>query len=1021
MAHPHCLLWVLLSVGGFAVAADRAVVPLTAGWRFAAGDHPGAEAPGWNDAAWRALDLPHDWAFEAACAPDGAQGEMGGYKPGGIGWYRRSFDAPSAIANRRTRVEFDGVYMNSEVWLNGQRLGQRPYGYLSFAYDLTPHLRDGRNVLAVRVDNSLEPSARWYHGCGIYAPVRLLFTAPIHVAPSGVHIITTSLANFAATVTVHTEVMNATPRAAPIRLRTTVRDPAGAIVARNEGPLAVGAVAKARGSQELTVPHPFRWDIETPRLYTVDTEIIVDGAVIDTTHTRFGLREIRWETGTGFWLNGRQVKLLGVAEHLEGGPVGAAWPDSLIRWKLELLKRMGCNAVRTAHNPQVPRFYEHCDELGILVMDEIFDGWRQKAPHDYGRQAFAEWWRRDLTDWIRRDRNHPSVIIWSVGNETRGEVGAELVGLCHGLDPSRPVTSGHAAPEAMDVLGVNGPSERQRFFNAPLPEKPFVATEAPHTWQVRGFYRTHAWFRDGYPNKSNDAFPLSNLTAEEIFSYDWVAPASRRSPKQIFNSSYDNAMVRITARRNWTLMRDLPWFSGHFRWTGWDYPGEAGYVHGGWPFRAFMGGVIDLAGFPKDHYYFYQSQWTTRPMVHVLPHWTHPRMAPGTEIPVWAYTNAEEVELHLNGRSLGRRRTGREWDQLQCEWRVPWEPGTLEAVAYRGGCEVARTSHRTASAPVALQVTSERLNAAGDANEHAIVSITAVDGEGTPYPYGENRAALYLEGRVRFRSLENGNPVDTEPNFGASSRRLFFGLMRAFVEMPRDGGDVAVVAGAILGEKRQLTSDRVSIDVRRVVLRGSAPSSPLTIHYTLDGSEPMVASTRYRGSFPVQPGTTVRVIVLAEQQVVMRLSERFASDEGLHWGTSVEAHAPSVFGEQAEAARYDGAVIANGQLGFNGTGYIEFGGQAGWVEWYRENDGAAAPYRLVVRYAQKAPGELRMSVNGGEPVALLTGGRAETALGWKTASAVCELQNGGNRIRLIVPAGASAKIDELLILPPSLP
>ena len=1016
----RCIIWFgALVVATGPARAERTIQSLNDGWRFALGEHVGAEAIAWDDSQWRKIYLPHDWAMEGPYSPDAAQGEKGGYRPGGIGWYRRAFDVSAESSGRRLRIEFDGAYMNSEVWVNGQHLGQRPYGYISFGYDLTPYLRPGRNVLAVRLDNSREPSARWYHGCGLYAPVRLVSTGDVHVMPSGVQVVASSLAADSATVEITTEVANAGGADAAVKLRTTVLDPSGKEVASSERTFALAAASETKETGVFRVPAPQRWDIDTPVLYTAVTEIRVGGEVTDTARTSFGLREIKWDTATGFWLNGRNVKLLGVAEHLEGGPVGAAWPDALILWKLKLLKDMGCNAVRTAHNPQVPRFYELCDELGLLVMDEIFDGWRQKAPQDYGKQAFAEWWQRDLRDWLRRDRNHPSIVIWSMGNETQGPEAAAMVRLCHEMDPTRPVTSGHSGSEHMDVFGVNGHSERQAFFSEARPAKPFVATEAPHTWQVRGYYRTRTWYRDGFPNKNQDPFPLPDLTPTEIFNYDWIAPKDRPNPKQIFNSSYDNAMVRITARQNWTLMRDLPWFSGHFRWTGWDYLGEAGYVHGGWPFRAFMGGAIDLAGFPKDLYYFYQSQWTIAPMVHLLPHWTHPRMAPGTPVPVWAYTNAEEVELLLNGRSQGRRRPGREWDQLQCEWLVPWAPGALEAVAYRGGREVARTVQRTATAPRQLQVTTEHLSAEGRGRDVAIVTVASTDVDGTFDPYGENRVGFHADGSARILSLENGDPVDTEPNLAVDSRRMFFGLTRAFLELPRHPDDESVVVGAICGEKRQLTSDQVCIDVRRVNLRsGVAAAGEFEIHYTLDGSEPTAGSPAYAGPFRVALGTTVRALVLAGGRPLMRLAERFGADEGLHWGSDGEAVSPPVLGDQAETARFEGALIGHDDTGFNGAGYLDFTGRGGWVEWYQENDGAAAPYRLIVRYSSATNrGRVTLSVNGQKPLLLETPATNQNQKSWMTTSSVQTLQSGANHIRLIVAGEGETKIDELTVIP----
>jgi beta-galactosidase len=857
----------------------RETVPLDFDWKFHLGDPAGAQDPGFDDQSWRLLDLPHDWAFEAPFAPDAAQGDRGGYKPGGIGWYRRTLDLPPAGQGRHVRLEFDGVYMNSQVWLNGRAVGGRAYGYLSFTCDLTPHLQPGRNVIAVRVDNSREPSARWYHGCGVYAPVRLVVTDRQHVAPWGIHITTPNITDDAADVRIVTTLAE---RPGPdTTIRTRLLDPSGRQVAIVETPASAAEVP-----QSSSVPRPQRWDTAHPHLYTAVTEVMSGGAVRDTVRTRFGFREIRWEAKTGFHLNGRVVKLLGVSDHLEGGPVGAAVPEKLIRWRLERLRAMGVNAIRTAHNPQVPRFYELCDEMGILVMDELFDGWKRKAPEDYGAQHFAKEWERDLRDWLRRDRNHPSIVIWSVGNETEGEVARDLVRVCHEMDPTRLVTSGHSGSEHMDVLGINGFSEKQGFFRSHVADRPFVATEAPHTWQVRGFYRTKTWFRNGYPNEQQDPFPLEDLTPTEIFHYDWTTDSARTSPKQVFNSSYDNATVRITARKNWELMRDLPWYSGFFRWTGFDYLGEAGYVHGGWPFRAFMGGPLDLAGFEKDLFYFYQSQWTSEPMVHLLPHWTHPTMAIGTKIPVWAYSNAEEIELLLNGRSLGRDRPGTAAEDMQCEWLVPWEPGTIEAVAYRHGVEVARTRQVTAGRPDRLALSSDTSQLASDGHDLAIVTIAQNDAAGVLYPYGENRVFLHLEGPARLISLENGNPIDTEPNWGVTDRRTFFGLVRAFVQGTREDGDVALVAGAIHGERRQLTSNLASIDVHRIALRGTpAGNGTMSIHYTLDGSTPTAASPRYRTPFPIAPRTTVRAVVFEGSRVVLTMEETFSPEAGLHWPT----------------------------------------------------------------------------------------------------------------------------------------
>ena len=762
----------------------REVIDLMTDWRFHLGDPAGAEQPGFDDAAWRTLDLPHDWAFEGGVSKDGAQRGGGGYFSAGVGWYRHTLVSPPLEDDQQLTIDFDGVYMNSEVWINGHRLGRFPYGYLSFSYDLTPHLKPGENVLAVRCDNTKEPSTRWYHPCGIYAPVRLVIKNEQHV--DHVFVTTPRVSGREAVVNIQTAVSGGRG----LKIDHRVLGPDGAEVGRTSG-------------DTLTIKSPRRWGPDTPDLYTLVTTVSRRGEALDRLRTRFGIRSTRWEAKTGFWLNGENVKLRGVCEHWEAGPVGGAWTPELMRWKLEELKAIGVNAIRTAHNPFPPFFYDLCDEMGLMVMDEVFDGWRKKAKHDYGAQAFAERWETDLRAWLIRDRNHPSIVIWSVGNETRGKVAPKLVQICHELDPTRPVTSGHAGAEFMDVYGVNGGAESQGFFrgNRRPKDKPFIATEAPHTWQVRGYYRSLPWFRDGLPDHDRGPFPLPDLTEKEIFTYDWADPATKRNPrKQIFNSSYDNATVRISARQALEQLRDFPFYAGQFRWTGWDYLGEASYVHGGFPFRAFMGGAFDLAGFPKDLAFLYQSQWTDEPMVHLLPHWTHPKMAPDTLVPIWAYSNAEEVELFFDDTSLGIRKPGRAAMEMQCQWLVPWRPGTLTAVARDGGTEVARTSQTTAGPPARLGLDVERR-----ADGLRILTARVTDDAGTLAPYADNRVYVALPEEARLLAHESGSPVDTDNNVTLGSRRAFMGLTRSFVEVKNADATIAAMVGAILGSRNGVT------------------------------------------------------------------------------------------------------------------------------------------------------------------------------------------------------------------------
>ncbi len=992
--------------------AQRIRTNIDFGWKFKAGDFPGAEAPTYNDDDWQLLNVPHDWAFEADYAPDGAQTDKGGYKPGGIGWYRKSFELPEEWKNQNVRIAFDAVFMNSEVWINGTFLGKRPYGYISFEYDLTQHLKSGKNLIAVRVDSHLEPATRWYHGCGIYGHVNLVATAPLRIATDGVFVTTPKVSDAQAQAVVTTEVENNSAKTCTATLTTTLLDPEERTVAEEAKTITLEAGKNGSVEQAFSIANPQRWQVGQPNLYTAVSKVSIGKTKVDEVATHFGIRTVRWEAETGFWLNGENIKLQGVCDHSEAGPVGAAYPDELLRWKIQLLKDMGCNAIRTAHNPQTPIFYDLCDEMGMLVMDEAFDGWTKKAPHDYGQQAFNEWWERDLRAWIKRDRNHPCVIVWSLGNETHGEISKDLVRVCHEMDPTRLVTSGRSGTADMDVAGENGSSENQNFFINHKMDKPVVATEAPHTWQVRGFYRSKTWWRFRLsPPKIREGkgpFPCPDMTDEEIFTYDWTAPENR-SKKQQFNPSYDTGITRITARKHWELVRDLPWHSGHFRWTGFDYLGEAGYVHGGWPFRAFMGGALDLAGFKKDLFYFYQSQWTTQPMVHILPHWTHPKMKAGTRIPVWVYSNCDEVELFLNGKSLGKDTPGKKWDEMQCGWMVPWTPGTLKAIGYKNGEKVVRTSQTTAAVPAQL-----KLSASG--KTCPIVTVVLADEKGIMNPYGENRVHYHIDGPARILSLESGNPVNVENNI-ATSRTTFFGLGRAFLQTTSDEGDLAVVAGAICGEKQLMTSHKISIDVQSLAVRGTLELNAIKVLYSTDGSQP---SKAYDGPFSVEPNTVVKADVFSGKKRLFSMEEKFGPDQGIYWPDSNAAATQTAMGgEQAEDATFEGAKVSSKGEGYHGKGYLDFGNKKGaFVEWYQENDGGPHNATLAIRYSGKKNGtngrSMTLAVNGKSTTLFFPNTQAD-GTDWKTIETKIAIGAGANTLRLTALENGGMCIDEIEI------
>ncbi|CAH8296251.1 beta-galactosidase [Mariniflexile fucanivorans] len=930
--------------------SQREIIDFNSDWKFTLQDNPEFSNPEFDTSTWKSIQIPHDWAFEKGISEDGAQGASGGYFDGGIGWYQKTFEVSKNWENKLVTIEFDGVYMNSEVWINGNYLAKRPYGYISFRYDISKYLTSGKNTISIRVDNSKEPSARWYHPCGIYAPVHLVVTNQQFIDTHGVYVTTPKITDGLAIVHIETSLKNSNISKLKCVLETLIIDANGTIVSKETQKIN-GKNSSLKLNTELNVETPKLWSPDSPYLYKVVSRLKIKNKVIDEVESTLGIRSIAWKTDTGFWLNGKVTKLLGVSEHYEGGPLGGAWTKPLLRWKLGLLKDMGVNAIRTAHNPAPPMFYDLCDELGIMVMDEIFDGWSQKAKEDYGKQAFDAWWKQDMSEWLLRNRNHPSIIIYSVGNETRGEIGEELVALCHELDPTKPVTSGHSSSEFMDVFGVNGGSEKTGFFSEKRPEKPFVSTEAPHTWQTRGYYRTKTWFRDGYPNKGQQPFELPDLTEKEVFNYEWASSDTWKNGKQHFNSSYDNAMVRISARKNWELMRDLPWFSGHFRWTGYDYYGEAGYVHGGWPFRLFMGGALDVAGFKKDLFYFYQSQWTKEPMAHILPHWTHPTLEKGVKIPVWVYSNCDEVELFLNGRSLGKDKPGKQWDEMQCDWMVPWEPGELIVKGLVDGKEVVISKQMSAETPAAIQLELEDKHTHVVNDKVAIVTTNLVDAKGVFYPYGENKIYYHLKGDATLLSLENGDPVDTTKNVGVSEKRAFMGATRAFLILSEHPKKVSITSGSILGEKQLLTSNKVTIDVKTLNLMGTNEQEQFTIYYSIDGTQPTSQSPIYKTPFEVVLGTTVRAIVVKKGEMVLMMEEKFDEGLGLYWGSNENAMSKKADtnGMLAADADFKGAkVISN-----INQRYIDFKGKEGTVSWYQENDGSAGRFKLKFSYASK--------------------------------------------------------------------
>ncbi|HUB34445.1 MAG TPA: beta-galactosidase GalB [Bryobacteraceae bacterium] len=754
------------------------------GWKFFKGEAAGAEAPGFQDASWRSLDLPHDWAIEGPFDPN-LNPHTGALPIFGTGWYRKHFTVADALKGRYLTVEFDGAMANSKVWLNGQELGGRPYGYIGFSVDLTPYLKFGGadNVLAVRLTPE-DHSSRWYPGAGLYRNVWLNITGPVHVARWGTYVTTPQVTDEQATVLVKTEVRNRGNAATRgVALRTTIVDTAGKEVARQEQPVSVGAAATQTVETRLTVARPERWDMDRPYLYTVVSEVIESNRAADRYTTPIGIRTVVFDKQKGFLLNGKYHKLHGVCLHSDLGALGAAVNRRGIERQLEIMKGAGVNAVRTSHNPPAPELLDACDRLGLVVMDESFDMWRiPKVPNGYAKY-FDEWSERDVRDMVHRDRNHPSVIMWSIGNEipeqSKPEGGAmakRLTGFFHQEDPTRPTTSAFNNPEQamknglganVDLFGVNYRPGQYEQFQKAHPDWIFYGSETASCVSSRGVYH----------------LPLVKYEKDpslQISSYDIIAPPWAYCPDPEF-----------------TVQDKLPNVLGEFVWTGFDYIGEptpyfnnAAAKATDWPARSSYFGIVDLAGFPKDRYYLYQSEWTTKPMVHVLPHWNWAGRE-GQNIPVMVYTNADEGELFLNGRSLGRKKRFAEAIEIpvgpntslsrkfstkyRMLWQVPYTPGVLKAVAYKDGRQVAADEVHTAGAPAKIRLAADRTAIAADGEDLSFVTVRVEDKDGNLCPAADNLIQFKVTGAGAIRAVDNGNAATTE-SFQADHRKAFSGM-----------------------------------------------------------------------------------------------------------------------------------------------------------------------------------------------------------------------------------------------------
>lgn len=808
----------MLAVCGLSASADDRRL-FDEGWQFTLNDSVKMSWFGYNDKTWRTLDLPHDWAVEGdfmATAPSGASG---GALPGGIGWYRKHFNVTKADKGKKLFIDFDGVYMNAKVWINGHELGQRPYGYSSFRYDLTPHLNyGGDNVVAVRVDNSDQPNSRWYSGCGIYRHVYLVNTDNIHVSHWGTWINAEVQASGAAVFKFDVELDNETGKSKKVTVVNTLLDASGKAVGSSSSAVKLSAGASRKVvSQSLTLKNPQLWSVERPYIYKVRTQVKVGGKVVDEYYTNTGVRSFRFDAEKGFFLNGKNMKINGVCQHHDMGCLGAAVNEDALYRQLKMLRDMGANAVRCSHNPPAPELLNMCDTMGLIVMDESFDMWhRRKTKNDYAR-FFDKWAERDLTDLVRRDRNHPSILMWSIGNEvleqwssadadnltaeqanlilnaghdasTLAKDGEELSpnsiltrNLCsiiRRLDNTRPITAGCNEPDpgnhlfksgALDIIGFNYHHEWVKDVPKNFPGKPFIFSESVSALQTRDYYMM--------PSDSVRKAPQ-----------EWWMPYTDPSFQC---SAYDNmhASWSSTHEQTWDVVKHNDFVGGQFIWTGWDYIGEP--TPYGFPARSSYFGIIDLAGMPKDVYYMYQGEWTDRQVCHLFPHWN---WLDGQQIDLWCYyNNADEVELFINGKSQGVRTKGAH--DYHVMWRVTYEKGEAKVVARKNGKVVATDVRRTAGAPHHIRLTADKTSLAANGKSLSFVNVDIVDADGNVCPWAENQVFFELSGAARLDGVDNGNPASME-RFKDNRRKAFFGRCLAVVRSAKQAGKAVLKARA---------------------------------------------------------------------------------------------------------------------------------------------------------------------------------------------------------------------------------
>lgn len=752
---------------GFSQSRVREIASFDTGWHFLKSEAVGAEEVTFDDSKWRAINIPHDWSIEGPYDKNNPTNRGGGYLPAGIGWYRKSFSLDNGHSNKKISIQFDGVMANSDVWINGYHLGKRPYGYISFSYDLTDHLKFGNgksNVIAVRVDNTLQPASRYYTGAGIYRHVRIITLDPLHFDQWGICITTTESTKLKARINVKSKVFNQTNKSISFIVKTIILDPSGKTIKSIENKSTAAPGSYVLISQDVEVINPQLWSFEKPFLYKAFSKISLGRVVIDDDINDFGIRKAKFESASGFWLNDRNIKLKGVCLHHDGGAVGAAVPLGMWKRRLSLLKEIGVNAIRTSHNPVAPEFLDLCDKMGFAVMDETFDTWTAKKPNGENgyNLYFNQWWDKDTKDMVMRDRNHPSIIIYSVGNEIHDNLDSpeglkkykDQQDLIHKYDNTRPVTMALFRPAVSHVY-TNGLAQIMDVVGQNYRENELISAHESHPeWKVIGTENTHGL----------------NM---------------------------------------WLALRDKPYMSGQFLWTGFDYLGEEN-----WPRTTNNQGLFDRINTWKPAALQRQSWWSDKPVIHMVrkednagagnwvANWTPEDLGTYDDAKIQIYSNCEEAELFLNGKSLGSKVKPK--DDSPRNWDITFEKGTLKSVGRNKGKVVAVEEFKTAGSPLKIDLNTDQYSITNSYDDIAFVTANIVDSNGIICPNSDMKIKFRIQGDGVINAVDNGNVTNHE-SYQSLEFSTFHGKCTAIIKTTAISGKITVKASSPLLQESSIT------------------------------------------------------------------------------------------------------------------------------------------------------------------------------------------------------------------------